>query len=370
MSGSGTNHWKLGVFVVASTTLALGTLFWVGARRFGAETVDRVTYFEESVQGLDVGAPVKVRGVPIGTVATIRIAPDGKLVEVKALIQTEELRRLGIEVDTLSTRPDKDPADERSAESELRLSLSSTGITGVKFIEADYVPPTTPTPRLSFTPPRNFIPSATSTLASLEGAARNIGDELPRTLAAIRELSSTLEARVASVDTSTLNARVIQVLENGERLLGSVERVLGQVGPGGDDLVKQVGSLVQDGRDSVASLRALIDRLGKSDGPVERAASSLVSLASDAGTLVDAAKDMLTSSGVADTTAAIRSTTVAVTDAAASFQTLARDLQPAATDLRETLSDLRAALRRIEELAGYLERDPGALLRGRPEGGR
>jgi len=127
---------------------------------------------------------------------------------------------------------------------------------------------------------------------------------------------------------------------------------------------------VQDGRDVAAGLRALLERLGRSDGPVERAATSLVSLSEDAGTLVDAAREMLSSSGLADTTAAIRGTTASVTDAAASFQTLARDLQPAATDLRETLADLRAALRRIEELAGYLERDPGALLRGRPEGGK
>jgi len=370
MSGSGTNHWKLGVFVVASAALGLGTLFWVGARRFGSETVERVTYFEESVQGLDVGAPVKVRGVPIGTVATIRIAPDGKLVEVKARIQTDELQRLGIEVNTLSIAPGADPPEGVTAESELRLSLSTTGITGVKFIEADFVAPTTPTPKLSFTPPRNFIPSATSTLASLEGAARGIGEELPKTLAEIRELATTLEARVAAVDVNELNTRVVRLLESGERLIGSAERVIGEVGPGGDDLVKKVGSLVQDGRDIAAALRMLVDRLNKSDGPVERAASSLVSLASDAGTLVDAAKEILNSSGVADTTAAIRGTTVSVNDAAASFQTLARDLQPAATDLRETLSDLRAALRRVEELAGYLERDPGALLRGRPEGGR
>jgi hypothetical protein len=370
MSGSGTNHWKLGVFVVASTALGLGTLIWVGARRFGSETVERVTYFEESVQGLDLGAPVKVRGVPIGTVAKIRIAPDGKLVEVKARIQTEELRRLGIEEDSLSNMPGPGIGADPAVESELRLLLSTTGITGVKFIEADFVAPTTPTPRLSFTPPLNFIPSATSTLASLEGAARDIGDELPKTLAEFRELATTLEARISAVDTAALNTRVIQLLESGERLVASTESVIGNVGPGGDDLVKQIGGLVKDGRDIATAMRALVDRLNKSDGPVERAASSLVSLASDAGTLVDAAKEILSSSGVADTTAAIRETTVSVTDAAASFQTLARDLQPAATDLRETLSDLRAALRRIEELAGYLERDPGALLRGRPEGGR
>ncbi|MEZ6018455.1 MAG: MlaD family protein [Planctomycetota bacterium] len=366
MSGSGTNHWKLGVFVVATATLGLGTLFWVGAQRFNKETVERVTYFEESVQGLDLGAPVKVRGVPIGTVASIRIAPDGKLVEVKARIEADELRRLGIPEASLTSMSDADLAGD----SQLRLFLSTTGITGVKFIEADFVAPTTPTPRISFTPPRNFIPSGPSTLASLEGAARGIGEELPRTLAAARDLALTLEARVAAIDTPALNARIVRLLDGGERLLASADQVVGHLGPSGEDLVSQVGGLVQDGREAAAGLRALIDRLGTGDGPVERAASSLVSLANDAGTLVDAARDMLNGAGLSDTTAAIRGTTASVTDAAASFQTLARDLQPAATDLRETLGDLRAALRRIEELAAYLERDPGSLLRGRPEGGR
>jgi paraquat-inducible protein B len=342
----------------------------VGARRFGTETVERVTYFEESVQGLDLGAPVKVRGVPIGSVAKIGIAPDGKLVEVKARIKTEEMRRLGIQVDAPTKAQDPEGEGEPSLESELRLLLSTTGITGVKFIEADFVAPTTPTPRLTFTPPLNFIPSATSTLANLEGAARSIGDELPRTLAAMRELAVTLESQLSAVDTGALNTRLVALLDSGERLLSSSERVVGQVGPGGDDLVKQVGALVQEGRVVAASLGTLVERMGKSDGPVERAATSLVSLATDAGTFVDSAKEVLNGSGVADTTAAIRDTTVSVMDAAASFQTLARDLQPAATDLRETLTDLRAALRRIEELAGYLERDPGALLRGRTDGGR
>lgn len=363
---SGTNHWKLGAFVVAAASLGVGALFWLGARRFDQETVEHVTYFEESVQGLDIGAPVKVRGVPIGTVADIRIAPDGRLVEVKARIQADDLRRLGLKVDGSAAVP----SAEASGEAELRLSLSTTGITGVKFIEADFVSPATPTPHLSFTPPRNHIPSATSTLASLEGAARGIGEELPRTLAAVRELATTLEARVAALDTHALNERATRLLDGGERLLSSAERVVGDLGPGGEDLVARVAALVQDGRDVAAGLRALVDRLGRSDGPVERAASSLVSLAADAGTLVDAAREALNGAGVADTAAAIRGTTVSVNDAAASFKTLARDLQPAATDLRETLADLRAALRRVEELAGYLERDPGALLRGRPEGGR
>jgi len=386
VSGSGTNHWKLGVFVVATASLGLGILFWVAARRFGSETVERVTYFEESVQGLEIGAPVKVRGVPIGSVAGIRIAPDGKLVEVRARIKTEDLRRLGLPVGHLTAPPDAPRPDSAvgegdlaasgpegealALESRLRLSISTTGITGVKFIEADYVAPSTPTPRLSFTPPVNYIPSAASTLASLEGAARGIGVELPKTLIEMRRLAETLEARVAAVDSDALQTRTLAMLEAAERLLSSAEGVVTKLGPSGDDLVAKLALLVDDGRTIATTVRALVDRMVQPEGPVERAATSLVSLANDAGQLVDVAKGMLESSALPETTASIRGTTVSIGDAAASFQTLARDLQPAATELRATLTDLRAALRKVEELAGYLERDPGALLRGRSEGGR
>ena len=41
-----------------------------------------VTYFDESVQGLQVDSIVKFRGVDIGTVRKIGVAPDQRLVEV------------------------------------------------------------------------------------------------------------------------------------------------------------------------------------------------------------------------------------------------------------------------------------------------
>ena len=46
------------------------------------ETVSFVTYFDESVQGLEVGAPVKLRGVPIGHAVDIGFAPDRRHIEV------------------------------------------------------------------------------------------------------------------------------------------------------------------------------------------------------------------------------------------------------------------------------------------------
>jgi len=57
-----TNHWKLGLFVVVGMGLALATVFWLGLRRLNRDAIPIVTYFDESVQGLDVGSPVKFRG--------------------------------------------------------------------------------------------------------------------------------------------------------------------------------------------------------------------------------------------------------------------------------------------------------------------
>jgi ABC-type transporter Mla subunit MlaD len=41
------------------------------------------TYFNSSIQGLEVGQPVKYQGVPIGNIKALRVASDGKLIEVE-----------------------------------------------------------------------------------------------------------------------------------------------------------------------------------------------------------------------------------------------------------------------------------------------
>ncbi len=78
------NHWKLGLFVVAGVALFLTMLVFLGARSLQSETVTYKTYFDESVQGLEVGSPVKFRGVTIGNVSGIDIAADRRHVRSRA----------------------------------------------------------------------------------------------------------------------------------------------------------------------------------------------------------------------------------------------------------------------------------------------
>ena len=53
-----TNHYKLGLFVILGIAAAIAVAVFLGAQSMRKETVTYHTYFNESVQGLDVGSPV------------------------------------------------------------------------------------------------------------------------------------------------------------------------------------------------------------------------------------------------------------------------------------------------------------------------
>src|ERR1700712_4475327 len=71
-----TNHWKLGLFVVIGFVLVLTTVAALGARSLRTEVGHYVSYFDESVQGLEIGSPLKFRGGALGTLGKIDIAPE------------------------------------------------------------------------------------------------------------------------------------------------------------------------------------------------------------------------------------------------------------------------------------------------------
>ena len=97
MATTATNHWKLGLFVLASLAAVVGVTFWLGSHLFQRKSFEAISYFDESVQGLELGSPVKWRGVTVGTVRDITVAPDGRHVQVASDIFVDALQRLGLE---------------------------------------------------------------------------------------------------------------------------------------------------------------------------------------------------------------------------------------------------------------------------------
>lgn len=59
----------------------LALLYWYAGHQSRKGTI-YATYFSKSVLGLIEDSPVTYKGVPVGSIDKLRIAPDGKLVEV------------------------------------------------------------------------------------------------------------------------------------------------------------------------------------------------------------------------------------------------------------------------------------------------
>jgi len=194
MATTATNHWKLGLFVLVGVLAMIAALFWLGARRFQRTSFPAVSYFDESVQGLDVGSPVKFRGVTVGNVADITIAPDHRHVQVTSDIYVDALVRLG-----LGERAPKH--GEEFMNPLLRVQLVSAGITGVRFLQTDFFHPGRfREPILPFEPPWNYIPSAPSTLKSVGDTAIDVVNRLPNLEARITEALVTMNTTLASID--------------------------------------------------------------------------------------------------------------------------------------------------------------------------
>jgi len=173
-----TNHWKLGLFVVVGFVLTLGAVGWLGACSMRKKADNYVSYFDESVQGLEVGSPIKFRGVTIGTVGKIDIASDHRMVEVTSALGTEELTRLGLNEAVGPTRPGTPKKLEQGLG--LRVQLASSGLTGVKFLLLDFFTVAdNPEPVLPFPVPDRYIPAVPSTMKNIEDSLVRVVQRLP-----------------------------------------------------------------------------------------------------------------------------------------------------------------------------------------------
>jgi paraquat-inducible protein B len=73
------NRMMIGGFVVIAVVLLAASLVVFGSGKFFKKTDKYILYFDGSVKGLSVGAPVLFQGVQVGAVSSITIRADPKL---------------------------------------------------------------------------------------------------------------------------------------------------------------------------------------------------------------------------------------------------------------------------------------------------
>src|SRR2546425_5434596 len=180
------NNFKLGLFVIGATVALVLLLLIVGSGRwFQSKTVIE-TYFNESVQGLDIGSKVKYRGVSVGEVTRIgftynKYELDKTMSERKRYVLVEATilgRLIGSRAGGDITRPEQ---VRMEIEKGLRIRLAPQGITGTNYLEIDYVDPkTNPELPISWQPDNLYIPSAPSTVTQFVASASDIMERLHR----------------------------------------------------------------------------------------------------------------------------------------------------------------------------------------------
>jgi phospholipid/cholesterol/gamma-HCH transport system substrate-binding protein len=193
----------VGLFVAIGIALAILVTIWLGMSRFLEKGQFYVTYFDESVQGLDVDSPVKYRGVFTGRVESIGVAPDSKL--IKVILKIESGQKLN---------------------QNIVAQLKSVGITGSMFVELDQKRAGEPdqSPPLSFPSEYPIIASKPSEIKGLIGGFDAILNQIKAL--DLEEISGKIKATLDNINQSVDDADVDRIAQTINSSFEKMEHIL------------------------------------------------------------------------------------------------------------------------------------------------
>ena len=317
-----TNPTSIGLFFVIGLALCVAGLLVFSSRSLFHPQQKCILYFNASLKGLNPGAPVKIRGVTVGSVVEILIrhnqAPDDFSMPViiaidKKLAQTksDELLRFGDQskVDRLIRQGFRGRLDSESL------------VTGLLYVNLEVV---------------------LDAPAPIFHQLKHEYDEIPTVPSQIQQLL----ANLSQVDVHGLSENVNRLVVRLDDSLGQLN--VAEINAGLTNLVGAANQLVTSPNltNSLASLRQMLDQAGsllkRIDGRVDPVADSVTNAVYEAQkTLADLRVVIQSVSALIGPDSAIPS------------------------DLRQALEDLGNAGREVADLAEFLHRNPSSLLTGR-----
>lgn len=222
------NYYKVGVFVLAAMILFVGFIIVLGAGALFRKNVLMETYLDESVQGLDVGSPVKHRGVKIGSVDHISFVQNEYPMEVESEEYSQYGRYVLVKMSIpgiLKAIPIKeiDRSIQKMIRDGLRVRLASQGLTGTAYLEVDYLSPEKNPPLpISWKPKHHYIPSAPSTISRFSASLGNFLDKLDQ--ADINKILSSLDLLVNTLQKEVEKAKIGDLTSEAKILLSELRQ--------------------------------------------------------------------------------------------------------------------------------------------------
>lgn len=330
----------IGSFVLGGLALFVGGILWFGGKQYFQPKVEYVVYFDSSLSGLIVGAPVSVQGVQVGTVKQIDIMLDkDTLTVLKPVVLELDLATMhdlhGAEL-TRGFGREKERANlQKMIDAGLRARLELQSLlTGRLYVELSFYPG-----QAAHLVGRDYeghmelpsIPTRTDELRNtLEDLVRQyrkipfdkIMQDVTATLSNIREFTSSDDFKAARRDLA---------LALGDAHL-MLEKINHKIDPMSDRFVATASEMQGLMRDLRGEMKPL---LKNSDSALVAAEKALAT--------ADATLQKLQSA----------------LDSAETFTSPDSNLDRA-------IAELHATSRAVRDLADYLERNPNALIFGRP----
>jgi ABC-type transporter Mla subunit MlaD len=315
---------RVGLFVIAGLIGALALIFFLSGSLLHPGILYE-TYFQESVQGIDVGTAVKFRGVTIGQVTDIGLVsaeypPASPNDEDKAVYQQVVVR---FRVDPQKIGHVEDV--QRAISHGLRVQIEPQGITGLAYLGLNFVSATAfPAPAVPWTPDSTVIPSIPSTLTQVQDAVQQVMSSLSH--ADLGKIVAQISSLVTTLNTEFSSGDAKQAIANANILLATANAAVQRA-----DLPA-----------TTAAVRNL------ADGP--QTAQILAQLNQTTAQLAQITKQL---------PALVASSQATINQAAETTADLQAQLAPILRDMQSTTANLRT-------LTAELSRNPAAVLRGAP----
>ena len=318
------NPTTIGLFLIGAIVLAVAGTATLASTTFFEKRSTFISFFQESVNGLERGAPVKFQGVPVGSVTELLIQIDERDKTFQVPVQYEiDVTRLTTQMGAFVNLAEAPVLRQQVADG-LRAQLQMESIvTGQLYIELTYRTDAATAEFESRPTAWPEIPTTPSLLAALGTGAGSLVADMMKILLQVNQM-------LEEVNMPEINSAVVASAQAVERLVDSPE------------------------------IRAALQQVPGMTSQVNRTMAEVELLAQRTGAAIEPMQSQVDS---------------ATTEMVATLQSLRRTLEDThgllSTDtglgfgLQQALASLRDAATALTLLATSLEQNPDMLLRGK-----